>query len=48
MRDSGYKVVLEERVPGTADLTMSNISLYDLMIWMHHYVSKDGFDLCKF
>ena len=47
-RDSGYKVVLEERVPGTADLTMSNISLYDLMIWMHHYASKDGFDICKF
>jgi hypothetical protein len=42
--DSGYKVVLEERQPGTADLLMSNVSLFDLMIWMHHFAAKDAFD----
>ena len=46
-RDSGYKVILEEKVPGTADLRMANLSLYDLMIWTHHYAAKDAFDLCK-
>ena len=45
--DSGYKVVLEERVPGTAELVMSNISLYNLMIWIHHYSAKNAFDFCK-
>lgn len=45
--DSGYQVVLEERLPGTSDLAMSNISLYDLMIWLHHYTAKDNFDLCE-
>ena len=45
--NSGYKVVLEESLPGTADIAISNISLFDLMIWMHHYAAKDGFDLCK-
>ena len=45
--DSGYKVVLEERQPGTADLLMSNVSLFDLMIWMHHFAAKDAFDTSK-
>ena len=45
--DSGYKVVLEERQPGTADLLMSNVSLYDLMIWMHHFAAKDALDIRK-
>lgn len=46
--DSGYKVVIEEQLPGVANLEMSNVSLFDLMIWMHHYAAKDAFELCKF
>ena len=46
--ESDYKVVLEERVPGTADLNMTNASLYDMWVWFHHYAGKDGVDLCKF
>ena len=45
--DSGYKAVLEERVPGTADLAMANVSLYDFMIWIHHYAAKDSFDISE-
>ena len=45
--DSGYQVVLEESLPGNADLMMSNISLFDLMIWIHHYSAKDAINPCK-
>ena len=45
--DSGYKVVLEERVPGTIDITMTNVTVFDLMIWLHHYSAKDNFDFGK-
>ena len=45
--DSGYKVVLEERQPGTTDLLMSNISLFDLMVWFHQFAAKDAIDICK-
>ena len=44
---SDYQVVLEESQPGTADLVMSNVTLYDLMIWLHHYAAKDGSDPCN-
>jgi hypothetical protein len=43
--ETDYSVVLEERVPGTGDLAMTNISLYDLWVWLHHYAGKDGVDL---
>ena len=43
--DLGYVVVLEEQVPGAADLNMANVSLYDFMIWNHHYAAKDSFSL---
>ena len=46
-QDSGYMVVLEERVPGTADLSMANVSLYDFWVWLHHYAGKNGNDLCE-
>ena len=40
-RDSGYVVILEESYPGDSDLLMSNITLYKLYVWLHHYASKD-------
>ena len=38
-------VVLEEAVPGTTNLSMTNISLYNLFVWMHHYAAKDSVTL---
>lgn len=40
--DSGYSVVLEEATPGTTNLTMTNVSLFHLYIWIHHYTAKDS------
>ena len=40
-------VVLEEAVPGTTNLSMTNISLYNLYVWMHHYAAKDAFTIGK-
>lgn len=37
---SDYRVVLAEEKPGTTDLRMSDIDLYDLYVWMHHYAAK--------
>ena len=39
--DSGYVVILEESYPGDSDLPMSNITLYKLYVWLHHYASRD-------
>ena len=39
--DSGYVVILEESHPGESDLPMSNITLYKLYVWLHHYASRD-------
>ena len=38
-------VVLEEAIPGTANLTMTNVSLYNLFVWLHHYAAKDSLTL---
>ena len=35
-------VVLEEAVPGTKNLSMTNISLYKFFVWLHHYAAKDS------
>ena len=43
---SEYMVILEEQKPGTVNLSMTNVSLYDLYTWVHHYAAKDAFD-CK-
>ena len=40
--DSGYVVVLKESFPGVADLQTTNVSIYFLYIWMHHYAAKDS------
>ena len=42
--DSGYKVVLQEELPGTENLETTNISLYGLYVWVHHYAAKDSLD----
>ena len=39
--DSGYTVILEESIPGNSSLLMTNITLYKLYVWIHHYASKD-------
>ena len=39
--DSGYTVILEESYPSNSSLSMSNITLYKLYVWLHHYASKD-------
>ena len=39
---SDYVVVLEELRPGTSNLTISNISLYNMLVWLHHFASKDS------
>ena len=40
--ESDYHVVLEETVPGNVSLRTSNVTLYKLYVWMHHYAAKDG------
>ena len=42
--DSGYGVVVGEYPPGTsaADMKMVNLSLYNLLVWRHHYAVKDS------
>ena len=39
--DSGYTVILEESFPGNSNLLMTNITLYKLYVWIHHYASRD-------
>ena len=38
---SEYMAILEEQKPGTVNLSMTNISLYNLYVWLHHYATKD-------
>ena len=45
--DPGYLVVLEETLPGTGELSTANVSLFDFMIWMHHYAAKDSSNISK-
>ena len=42
--DSGYTVILEESFPGDSSLLMTNITLYKLYVWLHHYAAKDSAD----
>ena len=41
--ESGYVIILEESYPRDLDLQISNITLYKLYIWLHHYAAKDSF-----
>ena len=41
---SDYMVVLEEARPGTSNLSMYNISLYNLFVWLHHTAARDSAD----
>ena len=45
--DSGYQVVLEESVPGNSSIVTSNVTLYGLYVWMHHYAAKDSATIGK-
>jgi len=40
--DSGYVVILEETIPGDSSILTSNITLYNLYVWLHHYAAKDA------
>ena len=44
---SDYTVILEEQKPGTSNLSMTSISVYDLYVWLHHYAAKDSRDSGK-
>jgi len=39
--DSGYTVILEETFPGDSSVLRSNITIYNLYVWVHHYAAKD-------
>jgi hypothetical protein len=39
---SDYVVILEESRPGTSNLTISNISIYNMFVWLHHFAGKDS------
>ena len=39
---SDYVVILEESRPGTSNLSMSNISIYNMLVWLHHSASRDA------
>ena len=39
---SGYKIVLGEYAPGTTNIEMSDITLYNLFVWQHHFAAKDS------
>ena len=39
---SDYKIVLGEYAPGTTNIRMSDITLYDLFVWQHHFAAKDS------
>ena len=39
--DSGYTAVLEESTPGNASLVMTNLTLYQFYVWIHHVTARD-------
>ena len=44
MHDSGYSVFLNEPAPSSdpSQLPQTNITLYKLFVWQHHYPAKDS------
>ena len=42
MHDSGYKVVLNQSLPGNVNINLVDIKLYDLYVWLHHFAAKDS------
>ena len=45
---SSFVAVLEETLPGTGEPAMAtNVTIYNMMVWFHHYASKDAADLSK-
>ena len=41
LHDSGYTIILAESFPGNSSLLTTNITLYKLYVWLHHYAAKD-------
>ena len=39
---SDYVVILEESRSGTSNLSISNISIYNMFVWLHHFAAKDS------
>ncbi len=39
---SGYSVPLAEAVPGTYPLQTVELSIFDFLVWSHHYAAKDA------
>lgn len=40
--DSGYKIVLAESPPGTSDIDMADVTLYNFFVWSHHFAAKNN------
>ena len=40
--DPGYVVLQEESIPGNASIATTNVTLYGLYVWIHHYTAKDS------
>ena len=45
--DSNYTAFLEESTPGNSSLLASNVTLYKLYVWLHHFASRDAFNPSK-
>ena len=43
--DSDYTAILEESIAGNSNLKMTNITLYKLYVWLHHYAARDSYTL---
>ena len=41
-RDSGYTIVLEESTPGNSNVPMTNITFYNMYVWVHHSAARDA------
>ena len=40
--DSGYQVVLDQSPPGSINIRLVKITLYNIFIWLHHFAAKDS------
>ena len=39
---SGYVAVLNQSLPGSTNIEMAPVILYQLFIWLHHFAAKDS------
>lgn len=45
---SGYSAVLEESPPGNASIVTLPLSIYEFLVWVHHYSAKDALNPGKY